>query len=74
MKKFLIILLIAVVCFVAGVLIGRFVLPRKIEITVIDINELVKIIERYNEMKHELEKIKEWNEDVIVEPEPEEAK
>lgn len=69
MKKFLIILLIATVFFVAGVAVGRFVMPRKIEITVIDINDLVDIIERYNEAKYELEKIKKWNEEAIVESE-----
>lgn len=69
MKRFLAILLIATVCFLAGVAVGRFVMPRAIHITVVDINDLVDIIERYNEAKHELEKIKEWNEEAIVESE-----
>jgi len=69
MKKFFIILLIAAGCFLAGVVVGRFVMPRKVEITVIDIKDLVDIIERYNESKHELEKIKLWNEQAIK-PEP----
>lgn len=72
MKKFLLALLIATVFFIAGGLVGRFVMPRKVIIVTIDIKELVEIIERYNEMKHELEKIDKWNEDVIVKPEPEE--
>ncbi|GAH49996.1 unnamed protein product [marine sediment metagenome] len=72
MKRFFIILAIASICFLAGVAVGRFVMPRKVEITVVDIKDLVEIIERYNEAKHELEKIKLWNEDAIIEPEPEE--
>ena len=74
MKRFFIILLIAAVFFIAGVLVGRFVMPRKVEITVIDVNDLVEIIERYNEAKWEIEKMKEWNKDVVVEPELEEEK
>lgn len=69
MKRFFLILLIAAACFLAGVAVGRFVMPRKVEITVININDLVDIIERYNEMKHELDEIKEWNEEAIVESE-----
>ena len=71
MKRFFLILLIAAVFFIAGVAVGRFVMPRKIEITVIDINDLVDIIERYNETKYEFERIKEWNEEAVIEPEPE---
>jgi len=74
LKRFFIILLIAAVFFIAGVLVGRFVMPRKVEITVIDVNDLVEIIERYNEAKWEIEKMKEWNKDVVVEPELEEEK
>ena len=48
---------------------GRFVMPRRVEITVVDIIKLVDIIERYNEAKYELERIREWNEEAIVEPE-----
>jgi len=73
MKKFFIILITAAVFFIAGVLVGRFVMPRKVDITVININDLVEIIERYNEAKHELEKIRFWNERAIK-PEPEEEK
>jgi len=47
-------------------------MPRKVHITVVNIKDLVEIIERYNEMKHELEGIEEWNEQAIVKPEPEE--
>ncbi len=72
MKRFLAALFIAAVVFVAGLLVGRFVMPRTLVIVTIDIKELVEIIERYNETKWEIEKIKEWNEDVIIEPEPEE--
>lgn len=72
LKRFFLILLVAAICFLAGVAIGRFVMPRKVEITVINIKDLVEIIERYNEAKHEFEKIEEWNEDMIVEPEPKE--
>ena len=71
MKKFLTVLLIATVFFIAGVAVGRFVMPRKVEIVMIDIKDLVEIIERYNETKHEFEKIKEWNKEAIVEPEEE---
>ena len=74
MKRFFIILLVVAICFLAGVAVGRFVMPRKIEITVIDIKDLVEIIERYNESKLELEKIKFWNDKVIVKPKPEEEK
>jgi len=69
MKKFFIILIITAISFMGGVLVGRFVMPRQIHITVIDIKDLVDIIERYNEAKHELEKIKFWNENAII-PEP----
>jgi len=72
LKRFFLALIIAAVIFIAGVAVGRFGMPRKVEITVIDIKDLVDIIERYNETKHELEKIREWNEDVIIESEPEE--
>jgi len=72
MKRFFIILLLAAVCFLAGVAVGRFVMSRPVHIVVIDINDLVEIIERYNESKYELEKIKEWNEQVIVKPGEEE--
>ena len=71
MKRFFLILLVAAVFFIAGVLVGKFIMPRKIEITVININDLVEIIERYNEAKWEVEKMKEWNEETIVEPEEE---
>jgi len=74
MKRFFIILIIAAVFFIAGVLVGRFVMPRKVEITVIDINDLVEIIERYNEAKYELERMKEWNESAVMNPPPEKGK
>ena len=74
MKRFLIALLIVTLIFIAGVAVGRFVMPRKVYITVINIKDLVEIIERYNETKYEFEKIKEWNENAIIEPEPEEEK
>ena len=74
MKRFFIILAMATICFLAGVAIGRFVMPRKVHITVINIKDLVEIIEKYNEMKYELEGIKEWNEQAIIEPGPEEGK
>lgn len=72
MKRFIIILLIAVACFLAGVAVGRFVMPRKIDIMVINIKDLVEVIERYNETKYEFEKIKEWNKEAIIEPGEEE--
>ena len=75
MKRFFIVLIIAAVFFIAGVAVGRLVMPRKVDITVIDINDLAEIIERYNEASHEFEKIKEWNEQAIInEAEPEEEK
>ena len=74
MKRFIIILLIAVGCFLAGVAVGRFVMPRRVDITVIDIRDLVEIIERYNETKHEFEKIKEWNKQAITKPESKKEK
>ncbi len=74
MKKYLAVLLIAAVCFLAGVLVGKFVMSRKIVINVVDIKELVEIIERYNEAKYEFERIKEWNKDAILELEPEKGK
>ncbi|MBA7601794.1 hypothetical protein ES703_08875 [subsurface metagenome] len=74
MKRFFIILLVATVFFIAGVAVGRFVMPRKVEIVMIDIKDLVDIIERYNKSKHELEKIRLWNDEAMVKPEPEEEK
>ena len=72
MKRFLIALLVVTLIFIAGVAVGRFVMPRKVYITVINIKDLVEIIERYNEAKHEFEKIKEWNDEAIIGPESEE--
>lgn len=72
MKKFIIILLIAAICFLAGVAVGRFVMSRKIVINVVDIKDLVETIEKYNELKYDFEKIKEWNEQTFAEPVPEE--
>jgi len=69
MKRFFIILLAATVFFIAGFAVGRFVMPRQVHITVVDINKLVDIIERYNKAKYELEGIKEWNEEAVIEPE-----
>jgi len=74
MKRFFLSLFVATVFFIAGVLVGKFVMSRKVHITVINIKDLVDITERYNESKYELEKIKLWNEDAIIEPEPEEEK
>lgn len=71
LKKYIGFLLIAAIFFVAGVLVGRFVMPRTIEITVIDIKELVEVIERYNKAKYEFDKIKTWNEDAVIGLEPE---
>jgi len=67
LKRFLVALLIATVCFLAGVFVGRFVMSRKIVINVVDIKGLVEVIERYNELKYEFEKIKEWNEEAVTE-------
>jgi len=72
MRRFFAILLIIAVFFIAGVLVGRFIMPRKVHVTVVDIKDLVDIIERYNELKYELKEIKEWNEDAITESAPEE--
>lgn len=72
MKKYLAVLLIAAVCFLAGVLVGKFVMSRKIVINVVNIKDLVEVIERYNELKYDLEKIREWNEQMFAEPVPEE--
>lgn len=74
LKRFLVALLIATVCFLAGVIVGRFVMFRKTVINVVDLKELVEIIERYNEAKYEFERIKEWNKDAILELEPEKGK
>ena len=74
MKKFLAVLLIAAVCFLAGVFVGRFVMSREIVIHVVDVKELVEIIERYNEVKYERERMKEWNEGVVMDPQPQEGK
>ena len=72
LKRFLAVLLIAAIFFMAGVLVGRFVMPRKVYITVIDIKDMVDVIERYNELKYEFEKIKEWNKETVMELAPEE--
>jgi len=67
LKRFLVALLIAVAFFIVGMLVGRFVMPREIHITVFDVKDMVEIIERYNELKYEFEKIKEWNEEAVTE-------
>jgi len=72
MRRFLIILLTAAIFFIAGFVVGRFVMPRQVYITVVDINKLVDIIERYNEAKYEFERIREWNEEAMVAPQEEE--
>ncbi len=54
LKRFFVALLIAVVFFIVGMLVGRFVMPREIHITMIDVKDMVDIIERYNELKYEL--------------------
>jgi len=72
LRRFLTVLLIATIFFLAGVAVGRFVMPRKVHITVISIKDLVEVIERYNEAKYEFERIREWNEQVFAEPVPEE--
>ena len=72
-KRFITILLTAAIFFIAGFAVGRFVMPRQVHITVVDINKLVDIIERYNEAKYELKGIREWNEEAVIEP-PEEEK
>ncbi len=74
LKRFLAILLVAAVFFIGGVTVGRFIMPRKIEITTIDIKDLVDIIERYNEAKYEFAKIKKWNEDAVAESAPKKEK
>lgn len=74
MKRFFLFLLIASICFLIGVAVGRFVMPRQINIIVVNIKDLVEVIERYNELKYELDEIREWNEEAIIEPEPEEEK
>jgi len=74
MKRFLAVLLIATVSFLAGMFVGKFAMSRKIVINVVDLKELVEVIERYNEAKYELERIKEWNEHVVTDPPPEEGK
>ena len=73
-KRFFIALLIAVVFCIVGMLVGRFVMPREIHITVIDIKDMVDIVERYNELKYEFKKIKKWNEDALAESAPKEEK
>jgi len=72
LKRYIGILLIAGIFFVAGVLVGRIVMPRKLVITTIDIKEVVEVIERYNEAKWKLERIKEWNKEAVIEPAPKE--
>jgi len=74
MKRFLTVLLITTIFFLAGVIVGRFVMPRKIVVNTVDIKELVEIIERYNKAKYEFEKIKEWNKNVVLESKPEKVK
>lgn len=73
-KRFLVTLLVAALIFIAGVAVGRFVMPSKVEIVVIDIKDLVEIIERYNEASHEFEKIEKWNKQVMIKPELKEEK
>ena len=74
MKRFFIMLLIASLIFIAGVAVGRFVIPRKVVIITVDIKDMVEVIERYNAAKHELERIEQWNEKAIIEPESEPEK
>jgi hypothetical protein len=75
-KRFLAILLIAALLFIAGVAVGRFVLAPRVEIVVVDVEKLAELIEKYNvladEIREEFAAIKEWNKENITEPQPEE--
>lgn len=70
-KRFLMTALVAVVTFIGGVLLGRFVLAPRIEIAVVDIDKVVNLVERYNvlgeEIKKEFKAIKEWNKETRTE-------
>lgn len=70
-KRFLISLLIAALIFIAGVLVGKHVLSPSIEIMVVDAEKLSWLIEKYNvqaeEIKKDMAKMKEWNENALIE-------
>ena len=72
MKRFLIILLVAAVFFIAGVLVGRFILLPTVEIVVVDVDALTTLIEKYNaqadKIRKEFKAMEEWNENSLIEP------
>jgi len=72
-KRFLMIALIAVVTFISGILVGRFVLSPTVGVVTIDIEKVVWLIEKYNiqaeEIKKEFKAIKEWNKEAMIEEE-----
>lgn len=74
LKRFLSYCLVTAIGILIGFCVGRFVMPRKFHITVININDLVKVIEKYNALKYEFKEIDEWNEQAITEKPEEERK
>jgi len=72
MKRFLISLFIVALIFVAGTVVGKFVLSPPVEIVVIDVDKLVWLMEKYNvladEIREEFEAMKTWNENALIEP------
>lgn len=71
-RRFIVSLLAAALIFIAGVVVGRFVLSPSAEIVVIDVEKLAVLIEKYNmmadEIRAEFEAMKEWNENALIEP------
>lgn len=70
--RFIGIVSMAAAIFIAGVIVGRVVMPRKIEIVVVDVQQLVDIIEKYHKEKQELERMRFWNDKTIIKLDPEE--
>jgi len=72
MKRFLISLLIVVLVFISGVIVGKYVLSSSVEIVVVDVEKLAVLIEKFNaqaeEIKKEMTLMKEWNENALIEP------
>jgi len=71
-KRFLGYCIIIIIAFCLGIVMGKYFLSRQVHITVVDINKLVDIIERYNEAKYDLERMKEWNDEAVIKPPEEE--
>ena len=72
MKRFLLSSLLAALIFIAGAMVGKYILSPPVEIMVLDVDALSTLIEKYNDqadkIREEFKAMKEWNENALVDP------